>query len=85
MLGYLQGTTRHEIAMATHQCAVFNNDPRISHKRAVKGIGRYLLYTRFKVMIYRPDTSQVLECYADADFTGGWKDGDHDYQESVLP
>ena len=31
MLEYLQGTTRPDIAMATHQCARFNNDPHISH------------------------------------------------------
>ena len=46
MLGYLQGTTRPDIAMATHQCARFNNYPRLSHERAVKRIGRYLLDTR---------------------------------------
>ena len=31
MLGYLQGTTRPDIAMTTHQCAIFNNDPHLSH------------------------------------------------------
>jgi hypothetical protein len=25
-----------------------------------------------------------LECYVDADFAGGWKDGNHDSPESVL-
>ena len=35
-------------------------------------------------MIYRPDTSRVLECYVDADFAGGWKYGDHNSPESVL-
>ena len=35
-------------------------------------------------MIYRPDTSWGLDCYIDADFSGGWKDGDHDSPESVL-
>ena len=46
MLGYLQGTTRPDIAMATHQCARFNNDSHLSHEQAVKRIGRYLLDTR---------------------------------------
>ena len=54
MLGYLQGTTRPDIAMATHQCARFNNDPHLSHEQEVKRIGRYLLDTRDKGMIYRP-------------------------------
>ena len=43
MLDYLQGTTRPDIAMATHQCARFNNDPHLSHERAVKRIGKYLV------------------------------------------
>ena len=61
MLGYLQGTTRPDIAMATNQCARFNNDPHLSHERAVKRIGRYLLDTRDKGMIYRPDITRGLE------------------------
>ena len=84
MLGYLQGTSRPDIAMATHQCARFNNDPKLSHDRAVKKIVRYLLDTRDKGIIFKPDLSKGLECYVDADFAGGWKDGDHDAPESVL-
>ena len=77
MLGYFQGTTRPDIAMATHQCARFNNDPHLSHEQAVKRIGSYLLDKRDKEMIYRPDITQGLEFYVDADFSGGWKDGNH--------
>ena len=84
MLGYLQGTTRPDIAMSTHQCARVNNDPHLSHELAVKRIGRYLLDTREKGMIYRPDITRGLECYVDADFSGGWKDGNNDSPESVL-
>ena len=84
MLGYLQGTTRPDIAIATHQCARFNNDPHLSHERAVKRIGRYLLDTRDNGMIYRPDITRDLECYVDADFAGGWKYGNYDSPESVL-
>ena len=80
----LQGTKRSNIATATHQCARFNNDPHLSHERAVKRIGRYLLDTRDKGMIYRPDTLQSLGCYVDDDVLDGWKDGDHDSRESVL-
>ena len=68
MLGYLQGTTRPETAMATHKCARFNNDPHLSHEQSVKLIRRYLLDNRDKGMIYRPDTLIGLECYVDADF-----------------
>ena len=84
MLGYLQGTTRPDIEMETHQCARFNNDPHLSHERSVKRIGRYILDTRDKGMIYRPDITRGLECYVDADLAGVWKDGNHDSPESVL-
>ena len=84
MLGYLSGSTRPDISMATHQCARFNNDPKLSHERAVKKIGRYLLDTKDKGLIFKPDTSKGLECYVDADFAGAWKDGDHACAESVL-
>ena len=70
MLGYFQGTTRPDIAMATHQCERFNNYPHLSHERAVKRIGRYLLDTRDKGMIYRPDITRGIERYVDADFSG---------------
>ena len=70
--------------MATHQCAKFNNDPHFSHERAVKRVGRYLLDTRDMGMIYRPDISRGLQCYIDADLSGGCKDGNHDIPESVL-
>ena len=56
MLGYLQVTTRPDTPMATHQCARFNNDTRLSHEQAVKHIGRYLPDTRDKGVIYIPDT-----------------------------
>ena len=50
-------------------------------KSAVTRIGRYLLDTREKGMIYRPDITRGLECYVDVDFAGGWKDGNHDIPE----
>ena len=61
MLGYLQGKTRLDIAMETHKCAIFNNDPKFSYERPVKRIGIYLLDTRDKGRIYRPDTSGGIE------------------------
>ena len=84
MLGYLQGTTRPDIEMATNQCTRFNNDPHLSHEQAFKRIGRYLLDTRDKGMMYRSDITRGLECYVDADFSGGWKYGNNDSPESVL-
>ena len=84
MFGYWQGTSRPDITKPIHQCATFNIDPRLSHKRAVKWIGRYLPDTKDKGLIFRPATSIGLECYVDADFARGWKYGGHDSPESAL-
>ena len=48
MLGHLQGTSCPAIAISTHQCAKYNNGPKLSHKRTVKKVVRYLLETRDK-------------------------------------
>ena len=46
MLTYLQRKTRPDIAMAVHQCARFSVSLMLSHERAVKRMGRYLLGIR---------------------------------------
>ena len=84
MLGYLQLTSRPDISMATHQCARFNNDPKLCHERAIKRICKYLLGTMDKGIIFRPDTSKGLKCHVDADFAGGWASGDTTNPEAVL-
>ncbi|KAL7447624.1 hypothetical protein ACHAXS_000022, partial [Conticribra weissflogii] len=70
--------------MAVHQCARFNNDPKLSHERAIKRICKYLLDTADKGLIYKPNLSRGVECYVDADFAGGWASGDNSNLESVL-
>ena len=84
MLGYLQGTSRPDISMGTHQCARFNAEPKLCHEKAIKRICKYLLATRDKGIIFKPDVSRGLECHVDADFAGGWADGDQSNPESVL-
>ena len=84
MLNYLQGSTRPDIAMATHQCARFSADPKASHERAVRYIGKYLLGTKDRGIIYRPNPKKGIECYVDADFAGGWAKADADNPENVL-
>ena len=71
-LNYLEKTSRGDIAYATHQCARFSIDPRVEHGLAVKWIGRYLLGTRDKGYIIKPDPSRGLEVYVDADLSGNW-------------
>jgi hypothetical protein len=84
MLGYLQGTTRPDISMATHQCARFNGNPKLCHERAIKRICKYLLDTKDKGIIFSPDPTKGLECHVDADFAGGWAEGEHSNPEAVL-
>ena len=47
-------------------------------------IGRYLLVTKTRGIIYNPDNLRGLECYIDADFAGGWTQADADNAENVL-
>ena len=83
-MNYLAGTTRPDILFAVHQCAKYSIDPKQSHEEAVKRIGRYLKKTRDKGLVFTPDGSNKLECYADADFAGAWCKEDADEVGSVL-
>ncbi len=56
MLTYLTGSVQPDIAMAVHQCAHFSVNPMHSHEQAVMRIGRYLLFSKEKGMIYTPDS-----------------------------
>jgi hypothetical protein len=71
-LNFLEKSTRGDLAYSVHQCARFMSDPRKSHGGAVKRIGRYLLGSRDKGYILRPDLTQSFECYVDADYCGNW-------------
>ena len=83
MLNYLQAT-RPEVAMIVHQCALFSNDPRITHERAVMRIGKYLLGTKDRSVKFIPDINRGIECYVDADFAGRWDKADIANPENVL-
>ena len=61
ILTYIQGTTRSDISMATHQAARFSIDPKLSHKRTVRRISRYLKRTNSKGFIFRPKKERGLE------------------------
>jgi hypothetical protein len=73
MLNYLQGNTRPEISMATHQLARFFQNPKLGHEQATTCLGRYLAhYTKDRGIVYNSNKSMGIECYVDADFAGGW-------------
>ena len=71
MLTYLQGSTRPDISMAVHQCARFCNYPKLLHERAIRRIGKYLVGTREKGIIFKPDKGTGLQVFVDTDFAGG--------------
>ena len=84
MLNYLQNSTRPDIAMAVHQCARFNNQPILSHERAIKRIDEYLKGTSDQGIVYHPDKTKGIESYVDTDFAGGWSQADAKNPENVM-
>jgi hypothetical protein len=71
-LNFLEKSTRPDtIAFAVHQCARYASNPKQSHSAAVRYIVRYLMTTRDKVLILKPNDNS-FDCYVDADFQRGW-------------
>ena len=71
-LNYLEKATRPDISFATHQCARYMSDPKKSHARAIRWIGRYLLHSRRKGIRFKADITRGLEVFVDASFAGNW-------------
>ena len=71
-LNYLEKATRLDISFATHQCARYVSDPKKSHARAVRWLGRYLLHSRRKGIRFKADITRGLEVFVDASFAGNW-------------
>lgn len=71
-MGYLEQSTRPDLAYSLHQCQRFAANPKKQHAEAVKWIGKYLAGTRDKGLILRPHDSYSFDCYVDADWAGNW-------------
>jgi hypothetical protein len=71
-LNFLEKSTIGDLAYSVHQCARFMSSPMKSHGEAVKRIGQYLLGTRGKGFIMKPDHTKSFECWVDADYCGNW-------------
>lgn len=84
MLTYIQGVTRPEISMTTHQAAMFVIGLKLSHERAIHGIGCYPKGTSEKGFTSRPKKSKGLECYVDADFVCRWDKADASNPQAVM-
>ncbi len=68
---YLEKSTSPDISCAVHQCARHCANPKIQHTAAVKRIGRYLLGTKDKGLIMRPN-QEGMECWVDAAHASEW-------------
>jgi hypothetical protein len=71
-LNFLPSRTRLDIAYATHQIARFVSKPKVEHTKAVKWLTRYLMGTRDRGYLIKPDPDKSVEIYVDADFAGNW-------------
>lgn len=82
-LNYLERGTRSDIAYIVHQCARFTANPKVEHADALKWLGRYLLGTKDKGTILRPNGKHQLEVYVDADFVGNWNEEESDQRDTA--
>ena len=71
-LNFLEKSTRLDISVSVHQCTQFQDNPKKSHIQAVRAIGRYLIGTRDKGVVMKPDHTKSFECWVDTDFAGNW-------------
>lgn len=70
-LNFLEKSTRTDLAYAVHQAARFASAPKASHSAAVRQIARYLIATRDKGLILKPN-DHSFTVYVDAGFVGDW-------------
>ena len=84
MLNYLEKTTRPELVFAVHQCARFCVDLKLSHERAAHRIVKYLIGTKNKGLVFRPDKRKDVKVYVHADFAGSWNNANSNCSASVL-
>ena len=71
-LNFLEKSTCPDISVSIHQCAQFQDNPKKSHLQAVRTIGHYLIGTRDKGIVMRPDHTKSFEYWVDADYAGNW-------------
>ena len=78
----LESNKRPDISFAVHQCAQFTHNTNASHETAVKRIYWYLQGTKNNGLVLNPSKKLVVDCYADADFSGPW--GNENTQEPIC-
>jgi hypothetical protein len=80
MLNYLCGLAQ----TFSLRCISAHDIVQNSHEKAVKQIIRYLKKTPKEGIILKPDHSQGMQCYIDADFANGWSNADCEEPSSVY-
>ena len=84
LLNYISGSSRPDIAYATHSAARFSANPKASHDKGVKSIIKYLKGTKENRLIMYPRNDKGLEFFVDADFAGGWSTNESENPDSVY-
>jgi hypothetical protein len=82
-LNYLEKGSRPDIAYIVHQCARFSQNPKAEHGEAVRWIVKYLMGTRDKGVILKPDGGRGLEVFVDADFAGNWDPEEYEDRDTA--
>ena len=72
MLNFLTNLTRPKAQFAVHQFDWFSTDTKLPQNQAVKRVLNYLKGPSEQVLIMKTDLEKGIECYVDADFSGGW-------------
>ena len=73
ILLYLQNHSRPELMFAVSQCARYTYCSKLSHKKVLKRIGRYLKGTRTKGLIMKPNNDLNIDCHVDSNFADLWR------------
>ena len=84
MLMFLCNSTRIDTQFSVHQCARFSANPKMYDEQWVKRACKCLFGTTNKVLVMNPDQSWAIECFADANFSGGYIQGNSEDSLSVL-
>lgn len=71
-VSYLQAMVRPDITFYVQQGARFCNNSTKEHEEAVKHICCYILKTKSRGLVLKPDICKGLECYVDAEWAGSW-------------
>ena len=73
-LNFLEKSTQVDLCYIAYiDVPASQKPPKISHAKAVKHIGKYLLSTHDQGLIMCPDHTHGFRCWVDSDFTGNWK------------